>query len=714
MTSILNLPINIPEEYAKKPTAGSKKQQNGGKKKKIIQKKIINLSPFTNDPLAKKVVDIDRNQLFMRYRGLKKKWFRFQKTKGTPDIQKMADAFGINANHLNVKEITDQFWAHVTEISTLQQAFLENNIMSTNAEYKRNFQKFKQLIHYIKECLINMSNISIAMDPTNKTKLQDDSIQHYNDNLSAKENLKPKQSLILYVLNQLSRQRMRMHQDYCYRPVYNKDGQYTYAWESACLIQDFIHKHCNKDINFEQWQNLTSGNNFAKEVSEFLQDHNDPQFPALKKNRNVFSFSNGVYITCRKLKQDGKKFYRDEFYRFGSKHSINLPENEVACNFFKYTFDNYDDIDDWYDIPTPALQSILDFQFNKDPDYKNICRWMYILLGRMLYNVGDLDDWQVIPFLFGRAGNGKSTITKLIEMFYDKLDVGNLSNDCEETFGLSSFYDKLVFIASEIKQDFKLKQATFQQIVSAESVSIPIKFKTAKKVQWTAPGWLSGNQLFNFSDNSQSMSRRIAVFKFSQRVSKPDGNLIKKLRKEIPAILKKCNKGYIEIVNKHQGENFWNIVPKYFWNIRKEICEQLNVMESFLSSGHVEYGKDFYCRVKTFQAAFSEYCRERGFRPQKFTSDLYETPFSDRSADLGFVVKFQGRGKRKYPRNSSGRMINANFIIGLDIVEERVSSSDNDSSEETDVNCKIESESDSDDIDSDAEQFAKNIVTTSN
>ena len=52
----------------------------------------------------------------------------------------------------------------------------------------------------------------------------------------------------------------------------------------------------------------------------------------------------------------------------------------------------YDNIDNWYNIPTPYLQSILDFQFNEQEEHEDICRWMYILIGRMLYDVGDLDD----------------------------------------------------------------------------------------------------------------------------------------------------------------------------------------------------------------------------------------------------------------------------------------------------------------------------------
>ena len=47
-----------------------------------------------------------------------------------------------------------------------------------------------------------------------------------------------------------------------------------------------------------------------------------------------------------------------------------------------------------------------------------------------------------------------------------------------------------MFIAPEIKGDFCLEQAEFQSMVSGEDVSVAIKGKTAKSIEWTCPGVL--------------------------------------------------------------------------------------------------------------------------------------------------------------------------------------------------------------------------------
>ena len=103
-------------------------------------------------------------------------------------------------------------------------------------------------------------------------------------------------------------------------------------------------------------------------------------------------------------------------------------------------------------------------------------------LGRMLYDLNELDYWQVITFLKVWSSRESTIITKVVKEFYENEDVGQLSNDGERQFALSAFYNKKIFIAPEIKGDFTLPQAVLQGIISGEDVSIPIKFKTAESV----------------------------------------------------------------------------------------------------------------------------------------------------------------------------------------------------------------------------------------
>ena len=267
----------------------------------------------------------------------------------------------------------------------------------------------------------------------------------------------------------------------------------------------------------------------------------------------------------------------------------------------------------WNEIETPIIQGILEYQFKTEADYEKMCYWMYVFIGRMLYFLNELDYWQVITFLKGMGGAGKSTIiTKVVKEFYENEDVGQLSNDGERQFALSAFYNKKIFIAPEIKGDFTLPQAVLQGIISGEDVSIPIKFKTAESVQWKTPGMMAGNEVPNFTDNSGSVSRRFVVFNFSKKVEKgkSDPLLGQKLKKEIPKILRKSNLEYLDAVKKYGDKDIWPQLPKYFKQTQEEMSEQTNSLMNFLNSGMIEFGSDLYCQESIFKKHFNQYCKE--------------------------------------------------------------------------------------------------------
>ena len=78
----------------------------------------------------------------------------------------------------------------------------------------------------------------------------------------------------------------------------------------------------------------------------------------MKKNRHVFSFKNGVYIA--KNYDVRTDMYSDRFYKYGTYPA--LPSDTVASKYFNYDFNMFEELvpNDWYTIPTPHLQSILD------------------------------------------------------------------------------------------------------------------------------------------------------------------------------------------------------------------------------------------------------------------------------------------------------------------------------------------------------------------
>ena len=430
----------------------------------------------------------------------------------------------------------------------------------------------------------------------------------------------------------------------CYEQVFTSEGHNTHAWVKLCSTVEFVYKMTRKETNFDMWCKLTNKSCSATSVADFLTSCSDVQFPTLVKDRHIFSFRNGIY-NARK----------DKFYRYSDG---GIPSEIVSCKYFDLEFDDRVDIsdDDWKSIKTPFFQSILDFQ-RFEPD---VCNWMYILIGRLLYKLNDLDRWQVIPYLKGQASSGKSTIlARVCGNFYDCTDVGVLSNNVETKFGLSAIVNKHMFIAPEIKSDLKLEQAEFQSMVSGESMSISVKHQTATSVVWSVPGIMAGNEVPGWADNAGSITRRIVLFDFTRKVINGDMDLGMKLETEMAQLLKKCNKAYHWAARKYSKENIWLKLPDYFQKTRNELTETTNVLEGFMTT--LRYGPDLFMPWSQFTSAFMDHAKSINHRlTSKLTVGYFKSIFMERD-----LQKTSGTKSRMY----RGRIMNTAWVLGVDFAE---------------------------------------------
>lgn len=493
---------------------------------------------------------------------------------------------------------------------------------------------------------------------------------------------KPVQNLILFIIECLVRSGYKRYKGDCYRIEYTPAGHNTHFWTKACTIKDFIYINADLDRNYAMWMNSTNSGSTVNDTIKYLENFINPKFSEIKRDRHVFAFNNGIYITCKwsdsipdcvgKYKpgvHGSHAFtsgYIDEFIPYTDNKKIS--SNLNACNYFKIDFDvdtlMTDDINnrynDWYNIiidKCTHFKKIMDEQKWEEA----VQRWLCICLGRMLYDVGELDEWQVMPFLLGQAGTGKSTIlTKICKLFYQDCDIGTLSNNIEHKFGLSALVDKLMFIGPEIKENFSLEQSEFQSIISGEDVQINIKNKLAESKKWSVPGAVAGNVVPQFNDNAGSISRRLLVFLFNNRVKEGDTQLGKKLKKEVGHIIHACNRAYLDAVNRHGSSDIWNIVPAYFKDSRDDMAETTNALVSFIKSDKVILNPDLYITQSLFIDEFNAFCKERNFPKIKWSNQYTMGPFQT----FNLSVK---QGKKKYPNTEEGQPLSGKFIFGIDL-----------------------------------------------
>lgn len=465
------------------------------------------------------------------------------------------------------------------------------------------------------------------------------------------------QQLLLALLNDTYLNNIRRYKGNCCKQIVTADKHPTKAWKSVMSIPEYVYSVAQKETQFNMWRNLTSKGAIARDTIKHLTECKDMQFPEIHKNRHVWSFSNGIFVGKEWSKNDNK--YTCRFYKYEDDDFARLDPTIVSCKFFDLPFQDYTRTPQWWDIPTPYFQSILDYQkFDKD-----VSSWMYVMGGKMCFDVGEIDGWQVIPFLKGIARSGKSTIiTKVFKKFYESEDCRTLSNNIERKFGLSSIYDGFMFIAPEVKGDLCLEQAEFQSLVSGEDVSIACKFEKAKSVEWKTPGILGGNEIPNWKDNSGSVLRRILPWNFSKQVMAADPHLDEKLDQELPAILLKCVRAYLEYAQKYSDQDIWNVVPTYFKTIQTQVAMITNSLQNFLASEKVKVSAELFCPQKVFVQIFNQHCSENNLGRFKFNPDFYIGPFSSKNIEVRVESKtYKGR---VYPPQP--------IIFGVDVIEDTV------------------------------------------
>jgi hypothetical protein len=400
------------------------------------------------------------------------------------------------------------------------------------------------------------------------------------------------QRLILRVLEQAFNLNLRKYQGYLYRQVMTDapDGvgkYHTHAWEMYSEILPFVYKCVDKHKDWETWCDLTSSRTNAVQVKDYILNSNDFELRTLEPKRHLFSFTNGVYNALM-----------DEMYTYEE----GIPSSYVSAKFFDVPMPlDYKDVDDFRDIPTPALDAILEHQqlsnerhvpssFAHDEDYDgySVRDWIYVFMGRMIYEVGKHDTWQALMFLKGKAGTGKSTLGKVLSNIYDAVDVGVLGNNMEKQFGLSAIVEKLMYICYEVKKDFALDQGQMQSMISGEPISISSKFQTAQSLSWKSHGFFMGNEFPSWTNNSGSIGRRIVTVLFDQMVTNSNPKLFEELQDEMGNILVKINRAYRQCAAMYGGEDIWKLLPPYFKEIReKELEAHTHVLSAFMV--HLRY-----------------------------------------------------------------------------------------------------------------------------
>jgi hypothetical protein len=487
---------------------------------------------------------------------------------------------------------------------------------------------------------------------------------------------------------------------------------------------------CDKDLYPEMWSRYVNMKGNLRHLILHLTNCKDAEFAHVLPQRNMIAFKNGILDTTSGIAGVFMEYTDGE-----------IGGNVIACNYIDQAVDkNWFNIAEsrimgWWSIPTPQLQSILDYQnygcnmkvpmpmdddgrelytnsvlmeqetqrqlddfvsvfdsivaefrhhggdelvarMRRCMDETNILatklgdmlgdldnptnpeaqkpvhnslpvdaqKWIFIFMGRMLNELNKFDQWQVILFIKGKGGTGKSCLLQICKAFFAAEDVAVLSSNCERKFGLSAIYDKFMFLCMELKKSMALDPGELQSCVSGEDISVAIKNKVARTVKWSVPGMLAGNEFATaWADSQGSIARRIVVSTFRHSINENDSkpNLLPNiLRTELAAILVKANIAYRDAASRYAADDIWRVLPVYFKQERLSLLRDTEPLFTAIYDTSIfelaktqpnssELHDQWYCLLSEIEDAYRNAWRQlRGnSQPDLFIPDKYGNSF---------------------------------------------------------------------------------------
>lgn len=167
-------------------------------------------------------------------------------------------------------------------------------------------------------------------------------------------------------------------------------------------------------------------------------------------NRNKFTFANGsLYV-----RSDAQEMLSTEFIATGDDSDTSIPQITFTEDYVPLS----SSVDD-------RLSRIIRDQGMSEEEQ----RMFFAMVGRLLFDKGQHDSWNLSLHIHGEGGSGKTEILRTIRNFFDPSNVLDINdNDAINLAGKST----LLLITSEIEREQVVR---LFQMFACESVSVGLK-----------------------------------------------------------------------------------------------------------------------------------------------------------------------------------------------------------------------------------------------
>ena len=427
------------------------------------------------------------------------------------------------------------------------------------------------------------------------------------------------------VLAHASGRRLKKQGHHVWRPV---EGC-PCAYEQAEDYKEYLNTVLRRSAEYNAKPQM------HRELLEYLRNYDPEAFPNLTRDQDLVSFADGVL----ELSTDRFEAYpvAEEQRKRVARHHIAQPVGSAPED-------------------APLFEGVLNAQMSGE-----MAELMYVMMGRLLFPVRCMDAWQVMPYLVGIAGTGKSLVLDIIAAMFAPSCVSALSGTQERKFGLEGKYDKEVIIGRDLPQALSgvLEATLLQSMVSGEAVSVAAKGKVAIEVQaWRVPMVMASNYKPDYLDSAGQISRRIAAFEFRSAVRRPDPTLTERiLKQELPTIMRKALRAYRAAVELHGNEGFFTWCPQEMRDAQRAVQLETDYVRRFLMAGpednaskstriYVVQRAGATTGMTAFKDAFRKYMKFKHATVNWKFDETNHMPFEELGYEVRKVQKCKACGKK--------------------------------------------------------------------
>jgi len=285
-------------------------------------------------------------------------------------------------------------------------------------------------------------------------------------------------------------------------------------------------------------------------------------------------------------------------------------------------------------------------------DFNLFDRFMiYALKGRLFFDVGERDNFEMTLMIEGIGGSGKSTVMRTVQHFWPPHRRGILSSNIQPEFGMSPVAEKDVIFCNEVSEALKVVQEEWQTSVSGEWGSYNVKNEVPLVCKWKGQHFWAGNQFPLIFNNMQGqVTRRMAGVLLNKPIKPRDSSIPKKIEAKLGVVQRKgilAYEAFLRMTKDTDPMSKPETLPPAFNEYYHRSMRQTNTIIAFLQDvKYVRKVDGTSTPMEDVRKRFGDYCAEyqKKGSDAKFDESRYRAAFAHIGFETRYDKNFQYRG----------------------------------------------------------------------